>query len=194
MTNDHYFRAAASRILSKIESFSGLTGGTVTYVDINDPQSARVVARVPFANGIVMLNSTTLAVGSPSKPGVFFFEVEADHSLLYKSVVRAPASVDNLSVDSSGVLLLAGHPDPFGLEHVVKSRFACVPGSEDERERRACECDAPSWAAEWTEEGGLKTFYQGMGFCSSTTFVRDVKRRVGLVTGLYEAGILEFRA
>ncbi|PVI06617.1 calcium-dependent phosphotriesterase [Periconia macrospinosa] len=192
ITNDHYFPSAVSPILSKIETFSGLPGGTVTYIDINDPQAARVVARVPFANGIAMLNSTTLAVGSSSKPGVYFFDVESDQSLVFKNVIRAPSSVDNLSVDGSGALLLAGHPDPFRLMHVSKNRWACVVGSDVEEERRACGCIAPSWAGEWTEARGLRTLYKSEGFCSSTTLVRDVERGVGMISGLYSDGILQF--
>ncbi|KAL1612074.1 hypothetical protein SLS60_000297 [Paraconiothyrium brasiliense] len=103
VTNDHMFRSRVSPIMSKVETFSGLPGGTVVYIDLAEPEAARVVARVPFANGIARLNSTILAVASTSKAGVYFYDEQPDHSLAFKSYVRTPAAVDNLSVRQ-------GHP------------------------------------------------------------------------------------
>ncbi|CAI6335612.1 unnamed protein product [Periconia digitata] len=196
VTNDHHFHASVYPILSKIETFSGAPGGTVMYVDTRDVNNTvKIVARVPFANGIVMLNSSTLAVSSTSKPGVYFFDVSAsDYSLHLRNVVSAPASVDNLNVDSNGALLLAGHPDPFRITQLSKKRWACVRGSQDEKEREACGCEAPSWVGEWTQEQGLTTLSLTEGFCSSTTFARDVGRGVGIVSGLYADGLLEVRS
>ncbi|KAF1958887.1 calcium-dependent phosphotriesterase [Byssothecium circinans] len=194
VTNDHYMRAAVSPLLSKIETFSAVPGGSVAYVDVKKPEESKVVARVPFANGITMLNKTTLAVGSTAKPGVYFYDVDPEsHTLTFKRLVRTPVMVDNLSVDSKGVLLMAGHPDPFRLMQVSKGRPTCVEGSQDEEARKACECIAPSWAAEWSEERGLRTLYKSEEFCSSTMAVRDVERGVGVVSGLYERGIMVFK-
>jgi arylesterase/paraoxonase len=49
--------------------------------------------------------------------------------------------------------------------------------------------------AEWSESGGLNTLYKNSGeeFCSSSTYARDVGRGVGIVTGLYDRGILVAR-
>ncbi|KAF2643354.1 calcium-dependent phosphotriesterase [Massarina eburnea CBS 473.64] len=194
VTNDHYMRAAVSPLLSKVETFSGVPGGTVVFVDLKEPEESKIVARVPFANGITMLNQTTLAVGSTSKSGVYFYDVEpSSHALTFKRVVRTPSLVDNISVDSKGILLIAGHPDVFRLMQVSKGRPSCVEGSEKEEERKACECIAPSWAAEWSEEKGLRTFYKGEDFCSSSMAVRDVERGVGIVSGLYEKGVMVFK-
>lgn len=98
VTNDHMFRARASPVLSKIETFSGLPGGTVVHFDINTQENSEVVARVPFANGIAKVNATTLAVASSSKAGVYLYEMQPDHSLKFKDWFRTPAAVDNLSV------------------------------------------------------------------------------------------------
>lgn len=194
VTNDHYVRAATSPLLSKIETFSGAPGGTVVYIDTRFPQNAKVVARVPFANGITFVNSTTLGVASSSKGGLYLYEVKEDHELSLKAIIRTPAAVDNLSVDSSGKVLMAGHPFAPGLMKVAMGRATCNPhGSVEERER--CKCTAPSWVAEWSAEDGLGVLYRddGRAFCSSSTAVRDNGRGVGFVSGLYESGILVFK-
>jgi arylesterase/paraoxonase len=150
------------------------------------------LVRVPFANGIAMLNSTTVAVASSAKMGVNFYTFSPDTiKLHFRKFIRAPSSVDNLSVDASGKLLMAGHPFAPGLMKVSKARAKCnMQGSEDEKQ--ACECTAASFVAEWSEVGGLKTLYKNNGqeFCSSSTFARDVGRGVGIITGLYDRGIL----
>lgn len=195
MTNDHYIRAATSPLLSKIETFSGAPGGSVVYIDTDMPQAAKVVARVPFANGVALLNATMLAVASSSKAGVYLFEIKADGALELRDVVRTPAAVDNLSRDGEGKLLMAGHPFAPALMSVSKGRARCdFTGNAGERE--ACKCTAPSWVAEWSEEGGLREMYKddGTEFCSSSTVVRDVKNKVGIISGLYERGILVFEA
>lgn len=66
----------------------------------------------------------------------------------------------------------------------------------DKPQWEACKCTAPSWVAEWSEQEGLKGLYKNDGeeFCSSSTAVRDNSRGVGIVSGLYESGILIFEA
>lgn len=189
VTNDHYVRAAVSPLLSKVESFTGVAGGSVVYVDTRRPRLTRVVARVPFANGIESVNASTVGVASSAKAGVYLFEKEEDWSLGLKRVVRTPAAVDNLSGDGEGSLLMAGHPFAMGLMAVAKGRKGCVEGDEE-----ACGCTAGSWAAEWSEEGGLRELYRddGREFCSSSTIARDGVRGVGMMSGLYERGVLVF--
>ncbi|KAF2110134.1 hypothetical protein BDV96DRAFT_615436 [Lophiotrema nucula] len=192
-TNDHFMRAAVSPLLSKIETFAGIPGGSIVYLDINKPDTAKTVARLPFANGIAMLNSTWLAVASSSKAGVYFFEVTPEYDLKSKGYIRTPSGVDNLSVDSKGKLVMAGHPFAPALMKISKDRANCVHESENEEERKACECGAPSWAAEWSSDGGIKEFYKGFHFCSSSMAVRDVSRGIGMVSGLYDKGLMVFR-
>ncbi|KAF2176220.1 putative paraoxonase [Zopfia rhizophila CBS 207.26] len=192
-TNDHNLRASLSPLLSKIETWSGIPGGSVIYVDLNDPSTAKTVARVGFANGITMLNSTTLAVASSSKPGVLFYHVTPDYSLQYKGLIRVPAAVDNISVDGKGKLLMAGHAFAPELIKVAKRRAKCNFESEKEEERKACENGAPSWVGEWSEEKGLRELYKDVEYGSSSTAVRDTTRGLGMVVGLYERGVFVFR-
>ncbi|KAH9868632.1 hypothetical protein J1614_007704 [Plenodomus biglobosus] len=195
ITNDHHFRAAVSPLLSRIETFSGLPGGTIVYADLQNPEETKLLARVPFANGVKMLNSTTVAVASSSKPGIYFYSWSPEtRSLQFKNYVRTTVAADNLSVDSKGRLLVSGHPFAPGLMVVSKGRAKCdLAGSEEEK--KACGCTAPSWVAEWSEEGGLKELYKNDGreFCSSSTFARDVGRGIGIVSGLYNSGIMVVR-
>ncbi|XPS94155.1 hypothetical protein M3J09_003480 [Ascochyta lentis] len=191
ITNDHYLRSATSPLLSKIETFSGAPGGSIVYINTRSPSSAKIVGRVPFANGITLLNSTTVAVSSSSKYGVYLFSISAEKSLLFQRIITVPAAPDNLSRDSRGALLVAGHPFAPALMGVAQSRAECrVTGVGAD-----CNCTAPSWVGEWSEAGGLKTLYRDDGgeFCSSTTVVRDLERGVGIVSGLYERGVLVFR-
>ena len=192
VTNDHYMRAAVSPLRSKIETFTNLPGGSIVYTDIHNPKDTKRLARLGFANGITMIDSTTVAVASSSKAAFFLYTWNpTDRSLTLQKYIRVPASVDNLSADSNGKLLLAGHPFAFALMRVAKARGKCNHDGTEE-EKKACECTSPSWTAEWTEEKGLRTIYQDSGeeFCSSSTFVRDVKRGVGIVSGLYDRGVL----
>lgn len=192
-TNDHYVRAAVSPLLSKIETWSGAPGGSVVFFDVNDFAAAKTIAHVPFANGIAMINSTTLVVASSSKPAVYFYDVTPDFNLKSRGFLRTPAGVDNISVDGKGMLLMAGHPFAPALVVVSKNRYKCNLESEKEEERKACECGAPSWAAEWTHEAGLREIYKGNEFCSSSMAVRDSSRGIGMISGLYDRGLMVFR-
>jgi arylesterase/paraoxonase len=192
VTNDHYIGALISPFLSQVETFAGIPGGSVVYTDIHNPSHTKSLARVPFANGITMLNSTIVAVATSSKAGVYFYRFDADiPSLQFRKYVRIPSGVDNLSVDSSGKLLMAGHPFAPALVKLAKYRANCDTEGSD-KQKKACYCTSPSWIAEWTEEGGINTLYKDSGeeFCSSSTFARDVGRGFGIVTGLYDRGLL----
>ena len=168
------------------------------YVDLDsraqkDSFAVQVVARVPFANGIVHLNSTTLAIASTSMNSVMLYTVEQIDELQNPRLSRVqtipvPFHVDNLSVDNSGRLLIAGHPHGPTLEKVARSSARCnTPGQSN---KVGCDLRALSWIAEWSEESGLKTLYAGSDFATSTTAVRDIKRKLGFAVGLYERGIL----
>lgn len=196
VTNDHYIGALTSPLLSRVETFSAIPGGSVVYLDMNNPSEAKTLARVGFANGVTMLNATTVAVASTAKPGIYLYTFNPDTvELQYVKHFRVPAAVDNLSVDSKGKLLMAGHPFAFALMAVSKTRANCDSQGDDEA-KKACELSSPSWVAEWSEEEGMKTVYRGSGeeFGSSTTFARDVGRGVGIITGLYQRGILVGKA
>ncbi|KAL1645208.1 hypothetical protein SLS58_003915 [Diplodia intermedia] len=92
----------------------------------------RVAANIPFANGIAVLDAgRTLAVASTGARSVKLYNITtaADSgavSLNYKAEVRAPAMLDNLSVDSRGRLLAGGHARPGALTATVAFRARCL--------------------------------------------------------------------
>jgi arylesterase/paraoxonase len=198
VTNDHYIRSATSRLLAKLEGLAGVPGGSVVYVDTNlppGPENGKVVARLPFANGIVRYNASTVVVASSSKPGLYFYTIAPNGiDLVYKSYIRTPAGPDNLSLDSAGKIMVAGHPFAPPLIKVAEGRPKCNEHGTEEQ-KKACGCWAPSWVGEWSEEGGLKTLLMESGgeVCSSSTAVRDVERGVGMVSMLYGKGIVVFK-
>lgn len=194
VSNDHFFPARNFRLLSKLETFSGLPGGTLVFIDVHDLSIARIVARVPFANGITMVNESVLAVVSTSLSGIYLFDVTPSFSLQNRRTIHTPPGIDNISVDRDGKLLVAGHPWGFGLIRLAAQRAQCDLESDSEDERNACECWAPSWVAEWDGSGGgkgmLRELYKGFEYCSSTTMVRDRKRGVAIVSALYDRGLM----
>lgn len=197
VTNDHYIRSAINPILAKIETFGAIPVGNVAHVDTTTSE-VQVLARIPFANGIVKLNDTTVVVASSSKPGLYFYDIAPNGiDLKFTKTVRTPAGADNLSLDSNGKILIAGHPYALELMQVSKGRPECDEDGTVEQKAK-CGCWAPSWVAEWSEEGGLKTLMRNSGkgekgICSSSTAVRDVEKGVGLVSMLYGKGLVVFK-
>ncbi|KAF2275020.1 uncharacterized protein EI97DRAFT_494930 [Westerdykella ornata] len=203
VSNDHskWLMARRSKLLAQMETWSGIPGGSVVYIDTKDPRAeekGKVLAWVPFANGVERLNKTTVVVGSSSMSGLYFYNIteEADGTvdLTPSGFVRTPVAVDNLSLEEkTGKLLVAGHPFAPALVDVAIRRGSCNSSDFDGEVSEKCKCNAPSWAAEWSEEGGLRVLYQGYAICGSTTAVRDGERRIGVVTGLYDRGIMVFK-
>ncbi|KAI0178974.1 calcium-dependent phosphotriesterase [Hypoxylon sp. FL1284] len=220
VTNDHYFLVKEHPILAIIETYLSLPLGTAVYVDISPlPEDtadatnvkAKVVARLPFANGIEVLNDTTVAIATTSKAAVYLHELSASHStssssssspepptLAYRSKIRFPFMVDNIQASSDGALLVAGHPNPIALTRFAKTRHVCNSPVElaaaDPSVREYCvTARAPSWVSRWTEARGIEHLYVGDDYPSSCTATYDPERKVGIVTGLYAKGILVWR-
>ncbi|ETS84416.1 hypothetical protein PFICI_02441 [Pestalotiopsis fici W106-1] len=206
VTNDHHFTWAQSRFLTQAETYLALPLGTVVHVDISDPDTtkATVVARVPFANGIELVNKTTVAVASSSKAQVNLYSiVDGEQSgsapaLTYSSAIKLPYHVDNLSLTSDGRLLMAGHPHLPSLTKYAASRWICNDATElakaDGTMKEYCATgQAASGASEWTEAGGLRHLYIDTEYPTSASVNYDPDRKVGIITGLYAKGILVWR-
>ncbi|KAK7419081.1 hypothetical protein QQX98_003583 [Neonectria punicea] len=192
VTNDHHFLARQHGFLSRIETYAGVPGGSVVYVD-HSADTARVVARLPFANGIEFLNETALAVSATSAASVHIYSVEATtHDITARSSFKVPFMPDNLSVDKNGVLLVAGHPHPPSLTKYAESRALC--NSEEGEPAEVCKvATAGTWISEWTAEGGRKDLFVDTWFPSGCTALRDVARKTGIITGLYAKGVLVWK-
>jgi arylesterase / paraoxonase len=193
VTNDKHFVMRRSTLLSKLETYTAYPGGSVTYINLNTGE-IRVVARVPFANGLAFVNATTLAVASSNRPAVYFYNMNlTDHSLELVRFERMPFHPDNLSVDKNGTLLITGHAHLPSLNKYAFNRAFCR--SKESVGSDVCSAAiSPSWVAEWTEGKGRQDLFVGSSFSTSSMAVRDTKRRIGIVTGLYEDGLLVFKS
>ncbi|RSL61864.1 hypothetical protein CEP53_004943 [Fusarium sp. AF-6] len=198
VTNAHYFTRAQSKFLSLLETYLSLPLGPIVHVSIEQPEvEATVVARVPFANGIEILNSSTVAVSSTSSATVFLFNTPDKLTFENPTKIRVPFLPDNLSW-ANGKLLIAGHPFVPACNKFAETRHICNDPSElesasPEMKEYCAKGKATSGVAEWSEEGGLKHLYSSTEYPTSATAVRDAKRGVGIITGLYANGILVWR-
>jgi arylesterase/paraoxonase len=197
ITNDHKHEIRDERIKATLETYLSYPGGSVVYINFKTNTTRIVVDNIPFANGIIVLNSTHLAVASTTTPSVSIYSISpTNRDLTLKLKMSVPFWVDNLKTDSSGTLLMAGHPWAPAVSKIAKTnhlykyvrdRAEGLPLEERPR--------APSWVAEWdgNEEGKTRDLYVGSEFGTSTSVVRDVGRGVGLVVGLYERGVMMFK-
>ncbi|KAI0857042.1 putative paraoxonase [Xylaria cubensis] len=215
VTNNNRFLIRDNPILNKIETNLGLPGGTIVHVDISpvlkDPKAtvqANVMKRLAFPNGIELLNDTTAAVASSGKAKVYFFSISRPESeetgspsvpaFTLASELSLPFGPDNLSVSKDGALMIAGHPHIPSLGKFAETRHVCNSPAElakaDASMQETCRTfAAPSWAARWTEGGGLETLYVDVEYPSSATVARDSDRKIGIISGLYAKGILVWR-
>lgn len=195
VTNDHYFLARNNIALAKLETYTALPGGSVAHVKLvkGAKPEIRTLARVPFANGITILNDTTLAVASSVSAAVYLYNITHEAAgpvLTKKSSIKVPFIPDNISVDGKGKMLIAGHPHAPSLEEISKNNQFCQHADADKDDR--CQLHRLSWIADWSEEEGLSSIYVGAEYGTSSTAVRDTSRGMGFASGLYEQGILSW--
>ncbi|KAI9836290.1 MAG: hypothetical protein M1819_001627 [Sarea resinae] len=192
VTNDHRWEKRNDPKKSVLETYTGFPGGSVVYVNLQT-DTYRKVADVHFANGITTLNSTHLAVASTTTPAVFVYRIEPrTKALVMTKKVTLPFMVDNLSTDSTGHLLMAGHPSPSALGKAAKTNHMYDIDGTGVGKPATGRPRGPSWVAEWdgNPEGTIKSLYVGTEFSTSSTAVRDADRGRGIVVGLYEKGLL----
>jgi DNA-binding beta-propeller fold protein YncE len=177
--------------LAWLEHRLGLPTGSVSLIDLTTTKVTKVLHQ-GFANGVDLLDDgRTLAVAGTSKAAVYFYSIESDPLRpSYTRRVTLPFLPDNLSVDAQGRLLIAGHPHAATLYKMARTNGRCYTGTD-----KSADCvRAPSWIMEWDpstgRDGTLRNLFVGSSFSSSATAVRDVKRNVVLVSGLYENGLL----
>lgn len=191
VTCDHYFLRKNQPILAQVETYTGIPGGSVVHVDLGaDEAKVNLVTRVPFANGIAQLNTTTFAVASTSTNAVYLYLLsrhDGPPRLTRTATISLSFHPDNLSVDGAGNLLIAGHPHGPTFEEVMKDAAARA-GDGDKTDEKSWK--GSSWVAKWNPSDGLKTLYVGDEYGTSCTAVRDSGRKLGMAVGLYERGVL----
>lgn len=215
VTNDHYFLAKDHPILSKLETFTSFPTGTLVHVDMSpllqDPAGAavvdaEVVARLPFANGIELVNETTLAVASTNSASIRLYSItpppsgskERHPTLRHNASIPLSFLPDNLSKSSDGAIVAAGHPHAISLAKFTASRHICNSPEElvkaELSVREGCETmKAGSWVSQWTEAEGVRNLYVGTDYPTSSTAARDLGRKTGIISGLYAKGLLVWR-
>ncbi|KAM0550604.1 hypothetical protein ACHAPJ_008862 [Fusarium lateritium] len=198
VTNDHYITKGQSVFLSQLETYLGTPTGTVVHVSLKDSQvHAKVVAWVPFANGVEIFNTSTVAVASSSRAAVWLFDTPDATTFKYSSKIRLPFLPDNLS-GSGDKLMIAGHGHMPTLTKFTHARHICNDPVEFERadpsaKEFCAKGEATSWVSEWSESEGLKHLYVDTKYPSSSTAVKDAGSGVGIITGLYAKGILVWK-
>ncbi|EGU85415.1 hypothetical protein FOXB_04126 [Fusarium oxysporum f. sp. conglutinans Fo5176] len=198
VTNDHYITKKQSLLLSNLETYLGPPTGTVVHVNLKATDlDVRVVAWVPFANGIEILNSSTVAVASSSRAAIYMFNTSDATKFKETSRIKLPFLPDNLS-GSGDKLMIAGHGNMPALAKFTQSRRFCNDPFEYERAdptmKESCaKLQAVSWVSEWSESEGLKHLYVDTEYPSSSTAVKDAGKGVGIISGLYAKGILIWR-
>ncbi|KAF5987203.1 serum paraoxonase/lactonase 3 [Fusarium bulbicola] len=198
VTNDHYITKKQSLVLSNLETYLGPPTGTVVQVCLKDSDiDVKVVAWVPFANGIEILNSSTVAVASSSRAAIYMFNTSDATTFKETSRIKLPFLPDNLS-RSGAKLMIAGHGNMPALAKFTQSRRFCNDPYEYERAdptiKESCgNLQAVSWVSEWSESEGLKHLYVDTEYPSSSTAVKDAEKGVGIISGLYAKGILIWR-
>lgn len=142
VANDHMFPARRSRLLAQLETFLSPPTATVVHLRLRPGAvETRVVARLPFANGIEFVNATTVAVASTSRGAVYLYSTTPDHGLVYPSRLRLPFLPDNLS-RAGDKLVIAGHGHIASLFAFARSRHLCNDPGElaqaSPETRRSC--------------------------------------------------------
>ncbi|KAK7946164.1 uncharacterized protein PG986_010485 [Apiospora aurea] len=141
VSNDHHFIAKDHPVLSKLETYTGFPTGTLVHVDMSPmldgptkAVDAEVVARLPFPNGIELVNDTTLVVASTNSASLRLYDVTPPPAggssprhptLRPRSSIQLPFLPDNLSKSSDGAIVIAGHPNAPSLSKFAAARHIC---------------------------------------------------------------------
>ncbi|PSK60627.1 Guanine nucleotide-exchange factor SEC12 [Elsinoe australis] len=194
VTNDHYFPNRQNYILNQIETFGALPISSIDKVTFSGSKvEVQTMARQPFPNGIAKLNDTSFAVSSTSSGSVRIYHVdEKSGKWTQKESIDVPMMPDNLSVDDQGTLFITGHAHPTSIISYAKTRAEC--NSAQGRQTEKCKtATSPSMVLSWTRHGGLKDIYTDDKYGAACTAVRDAEAKIGIVSSLYDRGLLVWK-
>ncbi|KAJ7096424.1 hypothetical protein C8R44DRAFT_813008 [Mycena epipterygia] len=105
-TNDHASKTGATRYLSMV----GYESGSVGYCDVK-LGCKYAIRNIHGANGIARApNNDTFFVANAVFGGITVLERQSDNALLKTHTIPADRGLDNLSIDSDGVVFAAGIP------------------------------------------------------------------------------------
>ncbi|KAJ6499411.1 hypothetical protein C8R45DRAFT_114763 [Mycena sanguinolenta] len=175
-TNDHSSKTSATRFLTLV----GLEYGSVGYCDVDS--GCKYVARnLHAANGIVRAtNNDTFYVANSLAGGVTVLQRQSDNALLKTHTIATDRGLDNLSMDTDGVIWAAGFPDTFALVRHIADPSKLSPTSAHSI---AMNTGPGSFYGEKFKV--TKVFEDdGTLACGTTTVVHDVERKRLFLHGL----------
>ncbi|KAF2221961.1 hypothetical protein BDZ85DRAFT_264664 [Elsinoe ampelina] len=194
VTNDHYFPHRQNALLNQIETFGALPISTVDKVTFSDTTvGIKTMARLPFPNGIVRLNDTAFAVASTTSASVrLYHEDKKSGKWTEKESISVRMLPDNLSVDEEGTLFIAGHAHTTSITKYAKTRAECNT-PEGSKTQKCKDLKSPSMVVSWTRREGVKEIYTDVKYGAACTAVRDSKAKVGIISSLYDRGLLVWK-
>ncbi|KAF7376049.1 Serum paraoxonase/arylesterase 2 [Mycena sanguinolenta] len=168
-TNDHNSKTSMMRFLTLV----GLKYSSVGYCDV-DSGCKLVTPNLHAANGIVRAtNNDTFYVGNSHGGGVTVFQRQEDNALLKTHTIPADRGLDNLSMDTDGVIWAASFPDAFALARHIADPSKLSPSSAH---AIAMNTGPGSFYGEKFKV--TKVFEDdGTLACGTTTVVHDVERK-----------------
>ncbi|KAG7098598.1 hypothetical protein E1B28_000523 [Marasmius oreades] len=121
-TNDHAHKVLLLRTLR--EFFNPAT--SIGYCHVDD--GCKLVAKnMKHLNGIVQAPNGTIYVGSCLGKAVRVYDRQEDNSIVLTDVISYETAIDNLSIDTDGVLWAAGFPNALAMVNYIKHRSTTAP-------------------------------------------------------------------
>ncbi|KAJ6586819.1 hypothetical protein DFH09DRAFT_1141619 [Mycena vulgaris] len=168
-TNDHSAKTGVMRSLSLI----GLESGSVGYCDVK-AGCKFAIRNMHGANGIARgPNNDTIFVANSIGGGITVLERQSDNALLKTHSIPTDRGLDNLSIDTEGVIWAAGLPSTLGIINHLANPSVLSPSSAHSIARNT---GSGSFYGEkfkvtkvFEDDGTLAT--------GTTTVVHDAKRR-----------------
>lgn len=114
---------------------------------------ATVAARLALANGVTLLDQTTLALTSSSGGFVNLYSVKADKPLTYKKQIMLSFMPDSLELKDDNTMLITGHPHLPSLAKFAESRHICnetdvLAAASGEDKKMCAKPSGLSWVAQ----------------------------------------------
>ncbi|KAJ7084287.1 hypothetical protein B0H15DRAFT_388288 [Mycena belliarum] len=168
-TNDHSTKTSVRRILSLL----GLESGSVGYCDVK-AGCKFAIENVVGANGIARApNNDTIFVSNSILGGIYVLERQNDNALLKTHTIPTDRGLDNLMLDTDGVLWGAGIPSTLAIIKHIANPSLLSPASAHSVVRNT---GAGSFYGEKFRV--TKVFEDDGTFASGTTsVVHDAQRR-----------------
>ncbi|KAI9146513.1 hypothetical protein BKA69DRAFT_34027 [Paraphysoderma sedebokerense] len=188
-SNDHTYYNGTMKV---IENWTRLPGGSIVFIDLEDPNRIKVVAEgLRFANGVATRDQRFYFVAECLGGLVKIYERQTDNSLALIRSVKVGYAVDNVRVDeATGDVYVAGHPNVIKFMLYSKRNIGTSPSRVVRL--RFGESNAADEILNLEKDATLTVIFEDDGsfYPTSSTAAVDNKRNTVLISGLYADGIL----